>query len=213
MYGEDGMDTMKVPFLNSKHMAFLDANRHVIEDEEVDEKLQNDYDVERKIQKHKKAVTFSRKFRQFLSFNFFFSMFLQIKSWAKKHGNKVTRRSYFSQFINDQAAEVADEANALSNSQILNKWKLMLADDATIKEKYKKLNLKRPDPAISLFQQDNYFGVISERLEWLINLHCKENDIEEKSKFKSLIYKKSMMSLVSPGEPVGEFDIFNFIRD
>lgn len=90
----------------------------------------------------------------------------------------------------------------------------MLADDAAIKGKYKKLNLKRPDPAISLYQQDNYFGVISERLEWLINLHCKENEIEEKSKFKSLIYKKSMMSLVSPGEPVGEFDIFFFcIRD
>lgn len=58
MYGEDGMDTMKVPFLNAKHIAFLDANRHVIENEEMDEKLQNDHDVERKIQKHKKAVIY-----------------------------------------------------------------------------------------------------------------------------------------------------------
>lgn len=58
MYGEDGMDTMKVPFLNPKHIAFLDANRHVIENEEVDEKLQNDYEIERKIQKHKKSVNF-----------------------------------------------------------------------------------------------------------------------------------------------------------
>lgn len=56
MYGEDGMDTLKMPFLNSKHIAFLDANRHVIEDEEVDEKLQNDYDIERQILKHKKSV-------------------------------------------------------------------------------------------------------------------------------------------------------------
>lgn len=57
MYGEDGMDTLKVPFLNSKNIAFLDANRHVIENEEVDEKLQNDYDAERRIQKHKKSVS------------------------------------------------------------------------------------------------------------------------------------------------------------
>lgn len=56
MYGDDGMDTMRVPFLNQKHIAFLDANRHVIENEEVDEKLQNEYDAERLIQKHKKAV-------------------------------------------------------------------------------------------------------------------------------------------------------------
>lgn len=83
----------------------------------------------------------------------------------------------------------------------------MLEDDATMKAKYKKLNLKKPDPAISLYQQDNYFGVIPERLEWLINLHCKENEIKDKSKFKSLIYKKSMMSLVAPGEPVGEFHL------
>lgn len=80
----------------------------------------------------------------------------------------------------------------------------MLEDDADMKTKYKKVNVKRPDPAISLYQQDNYFGVISERLEWLINVHCKENEIKDKEKFKSLIYKKSMMSLASPGEPVGE---------
>lgn len=61
MYGEDGMDTMKVPFLNSKHIGFLDANRHVIENEEVDEKLQNDYEAERMVQKHKKAVICLRK--------------------------------------------------------------------------------------------------------------------------------------------------------
>lgn len=81
----------------------------------------------------------------------------------------------------------------------------MLETDADLIAKYKKVNVKRPDPAISLYQQDNYFGVISERLEWLINLHCKDNDIKEKSKFKSLIYKKSMMSLAAPGEPVGKF--------
>lgn len=58
MYGEDGMDTLKVPFLNSKHVAFLNANRHVIDQKEVDKKLRNDDDVERKIQKHKKTVIF-----------------------------------------------------------------------------------------------------------------------------------------------------------
>lgn len=79
----------------------------------------------------------------------------------------------------------------------------MLDDDMSMKMKYRKMNSKRPDPAISVYQQDNYFGVISERLEWLINLHCKEHDIKDKAKFKSLIYKKSMMSLASPGEPVG----------
>lgn len=123
-----------------------------------------------------------------------------MKSWSKKHGNNLSRRSYFSQFINDQATDGGEE---LSKSEILDKWKLMLDDDAAMKAKYKKLNIKRPDPAISLYQQDNYFGVISERLEWLINVHCKENEIKEKDKFKSLIYKKSMMSLVAPGEPVG----------
>ncbi len=142
-----------------------------------------------------------------------------MKSWVKKHGNDATRHSYFSQFINDQCAEDETRDNTLSiderpaeedrwKKEMWKKWQDMLDDDPAMIAKYKKLNVKRPDPAISLYQQDNYFGVISERLEWLINLHCKENDIKEKSKFKSLIYKKSMMSLASPGEPVGKFYFF-----
>lgn len=132
--------------------------------------------------------------------NFVYS---QIKSWPRKHGNNLSRKSVLTKFANDHVTE----EETLSKEEILDKW---INSDTETKTKYKKLNVKRPDPAISLYQQDNFFGVISERLEKLINLHCKTNEIREKGKFKSLIYKKSMMSLVSPGEPVGK-DFVNFL--
>lgn len=110
----------------------------------------------------------------------------------------MLRKSVLTKFASDHVAE-EDMSN---KSEILEKWNN--TDDET-KAKYRKLNVKRPDPAISLYQQDNFFGVISERLEKLINFHCKTHEIREKGKFKSMIYKKSMMSLVSPGEPVGEY--------
>lgn len=129
-------------------------------------------------------------------------MYIQIKNWSKKHGSNSLRRSVLTQFVNDQVTDAA----TLPRNEIMEKWD---QSDPATKANYRTLNGKRPDPITSLYQQDHHFGVISETLENLINLHCKENAIKdkEKDKFQSMIYKKSMMSLVAPGEPVGEFFI------
>lgn len=59
MYGEDGMDIAKAPFLNSEHIGFFDANVAAIVNDDIYEKLKNDEEDDQRILKHKKSVIFS----------------------------------------------------------------------------------------------------------------------------------------------------------
>jgi DNA-directed RNA polymerase I subunit RPA1 len=63
MYGEDGMDILKSPFLKLKQMPFLVENLNVIKDDDIVARLQNEPDIDENLRKHiKKIKTFKKKF-------------------------------------------------------------------------------------------------------------------------------------------------------
>lgn len=56
MYGEDGLDIAKAPFLKPEHLSFLDDNASVITNKEIVAKLQNDEADNEAILAQKKKV-------------------------------------------------------------------------------------------------------------------------------------------------------------
>lgn len=56
MYGEDGLDIAKAPFLRPAHLSFLDDNAKVIINDELLQNLQNDDEINEKMLHYKKKV-------------------------------------------------------------------------------------------------------------------------------------------------------------
>lgn len=56
MYGEDGMDIAKAPFISPKRLEFLDNNASIIINDDLINSLQNDAIIDEQIHAHKKSV-------------------------------------------------------------------------------------------------------------------------------------------------------------
>lgn len=135
---------------------------------------------------------------------------LQIRSWVKKNAGLSKRRessfqSFSREISSDLEVKNANKTNKLTgrrrkDEQIVNLWK---EADEDLKARYSKKCASCPDPVVSKFQADNYFGAISEYLDGLVNAYTKSNKLSGPFDFKDVISVKNMHSLVAPGEPVG----------
>uniref|UniRef100_A0A182YBR8 DNA-directed RNA polymerase subunit n=1 Tax=Anopheles stephensi TaxID=30069 RepID=A0A182YBR8_ANOST len=194
LYGEDGMDIAKTQFIgNSKQTRFLDMNRDVIVQKDVLQRLKssNDHDpVNEALRKHIKKM----------------------KRWTRQNGDSVASRkvrsSPFALFSAEKAEQLRTELpkpDKLKGSgrtklteKLLKQWSKLPAAE---KRGYAKRVPRCPDPVGAIFSPDSHFGVLSEKLDALVQEYKRTvtplHDIDE------LMQVKGSSSLAAPGEPVG----------
>uniref|UniRef100_A0A182PM06 DNA-directed RNA polymerase subunit n=1 Tax=Anopheles epiroticus TaxID=199890 RepID=A0A182PM06_9DIPT len=195
MFGEDGMDIAKMQFIgNEKQTRFLDMNRDVIVQPDVLTRLKSASDDDPLNEALKKHIK-------------------KMKRWAKQNGGtgpsaQKCRTSPFALFSAEMAETVRQElpnADKVKKSgrtklaeRLLKRWRKL---DPAAKREYVKRAARCPDPVAALFPPDSHFGVLSEKLEELVQRYKRAqkpiHNIDE------LMQVKGSASLAAPGEPVG----------
>ncbi|XP_076749150.1 RNA polymerase I subunit RpI1 [Xylocopa sonorina] len=189
-YGEDGLDIPGSRFLRKEQLNFLVENKNAIINKEMIMNLKEDSDTE-KISKLVK----------------------RIKKWRNKHGsaiqkkgiNPFTRFSIENMDIKPSKYKQIDENSGRSKAalSLMRKW--IKTTEENRKWFYTEC-AKCPDPVMSKYRQDIDFGVLSERLENLIDEYmsnkCGNSPIKRKD-LKDLLSMKVMKTVCPPGEPVG----------
>ncbi|XP_055854133.1 DNA-directed RNA polymerase I subunit RPA1 [Episyrphus balteatus] len=185
LYGEDGMDILKSKFFKDKVTKFLNMNSSVIlRPSELE--IIKDEEALIPVEKHTKKV----------------------RSWQKKNSTRNRNMSSFTSFSKELRDEVVvDNPNELNKTTgrlkideaIITLWKKA---DNEAKEKYKHKCGPCPEPTISKFKPDNFYGSISENIEKIIQ-QFGETKPKRKHIMRDIMYVKSMKALAAPGEPVG----------
>lgn len=189
-YGEDGLDIPGSRFLRKEQMNFLIDNKNAIAKEELIKSLKEDSDTEQILKLTKK-----------------------IKKWEGKNGSALQKRriSPFTKFstgnvnIKSSKYKQIDENSGRSKAalSLMRKWL------RTTEEEKKSIYAQCtacPDPVTSKYRQDIDFGVLSERLENLVDEYINDknkNSLIRKSDLRDLLSIKVMRTVCPPGEPVG----------
>ncbi|KAF7381991.1 hypothetical protein HZH66_013423 [Vespula vulgaris] len=190
-YGEDGLDVPASTFLKKDQMDFLVDNRNVIVDPNLVTYLKEDSNYESTLRSIRK-----------------------IKKWSKKNGGSTLnrkRRNEFSLFSadnfnpNSSKFKRIDENSGRSKGtlSLIRKWIRM---DEETRRSYKRQCTGCPDPLTSKLRQDVEFGVLSERLENLMDEYASNKSFDRpigKTELRDLLSMKVMKSICPPGEPVG----------
>lgn len=136
-----------------------------------------------------------------------------MRSWTKKHGAAAIalphkRSSNFQKF----SSEICDQIEIKNPEKLSKKTgrrkvdqeivKLWLKADEDVQTRYSKECLKCPDPVVSKFKPDKFYGSLSEYFEKLISTYVKDNPHRQRE-FTDVMCVKSMKSFAVPGEPVG----------
>lgn len=183
-YGEDGLDIPGSQFLRKEQMSFLVNNKDAIIDAKLLEYLKTD---------NKKIVKMIKK----------------VKKWKDKNGSFLEKKriSEFTRFSienrnNNSKEKSIDKHNGRSKAalSLIRKW--MRAKEE-VKETFRIQCAKCPDPITSKHRQDIEFGVLSERIEGLIDEYVFHSSKIKKSTLRDLLSIKIMKSICPPGEPVG----------
>ncbi|CAH3130589.1 unnamed protein product [Porites lobata] len=146
----------------------------------------------------------------------------KITKWMKKHEqNRQKRSSPFLCFARENCPqESEDEAETpvqfgrtKADLKLFKKWSKA---PLSVRERYTKKSASCPDPVLSKYQPDRYFGAVSEKFSTSVKKYTGTNpdkcltdeDYEENgkipaSKFELLMYLKAFRALAEPGEAVG----------
>ncbi|UMM19287.1 hypothetical protein L5515_014957 [Caenorhabditis briggsae] len=172
-YGEDGMDTTKVTFLNKKTMPFLEDNLEAVtlasKPEGVNDNEFGINDTEKRYRK--------------------------IMKWKKK-APKTGKKSYFSAFTNFSA-----EHAGLDKKRILAMWfELSLEERAAYEKGIPK---KCPEAVDERYNPSCKLGALPEKMLDEIEGFCTKSKEEPNDILKRTLFWKGMRSLADPGENVG----------
>ncbi|KOC69722.1 DNA-directed RNA polymerase I subunit RPA1 [Habropoda laboriosa] len=189
-YGEDGLDVPASRFLKKEQLSFLVDNKNAIVDKKMVKCLKEDSDTERILKLTKK-----------------------IKKWESKNGSVLqkrklhpfTRYSMENMNIKSSKFKEIDERSGRNKAALsfMRKWLRTAEEDK--KWAYDECE-KCPDPVMSQYRQDIDFGVLSERLENLMDeyMSSKSRNVAVKKKdLRDLLSVKVMKTVCPPGEPVG----------
>nr|XP_013006968.1 DNA-directed RNA polymerase I subunit RPA1 [Cavia porcellus] len=194
LYGEDGLDIPKTPFLQPKQFPFLASNYEVIvKSKHLHEVLSRG--------ESQKAL---RHFRA-------------IKKWHSKHSSALPRRGAFLSYSQKIQAAVralnleGNNQNGRSpeTQQMLQMWYEL---DEQSRRKYEKKAASCPDPSLSVWRPDIYLASVSETFEKKVDDYCQEWAAGAEKSYKSelsldrlrtLLQLKWQRSLCDPGEAVG----------
>lgn len=185
LYGEDGMEVTKCQFLNEKQLPFLAENVNSINNLEEIESLKENTDLEG-VKAHGKLVKQWNRHR-----------IIGSKQWCSPF-------SLFSIQVGGSGSyekTISNIGRTKSAEEAVKIWRNMNLEE---RNRFYKLLRRTPDPLVSKYQSDRYFGSITEKLDKLIDNYIKQNKhrVNEKQ-MKSMMYQKAMSSLCQPGEAVG----------
>lgn len=188
-YGEDGLDISGSRFMKKEQMPFLVDNKDAIMDVETLESFKTKSNNNERIAKIRK----------------------KIKKWQIKNGSLLHKRR-ISEFSRFSVENVNQNNNTKRNSidkncgrtkaalSLIKKW--MKADEKA-KEIFRAQCIRCPDPIMSRYRQDVEFGVLSERLENLLEEYLSRSSNITKKNLRNLLSMKVMRTICPPGEPVG----------
>ncbi|KMQ86557.1 dna-directed rna polymerase i subunit rpa1 [Lasius niger] len=184
-YGEDGLDIPGSRFLRKEQMEFLVDNKDAIIDAKLLEHLKTD---------NKEIVKMTKK----------------IKKWENKNGSSLQKKriSEFSRFSIENKNPNTSKGRSIDGNSgrskaalsLIRKW---IKAKEEVKMTFRALCAKCPDPITSKYRQDIEFGVLSERIEGLIDEYLSCSSKIKKSTFRDLLSIKIMKTICPPGEPVG----------
>ncbi|KAF7239017.1 DNA-directed RNA polymerase I subunit RPA1, partial [Varanus komodoensis] len=196
LYGEDGLDIPKTPFLQPKQFPFIADNHKVMEKSKHLKEILSKMD-------HQQANT----------------QFGLIKRWQVKHQQPLMRREGgFLLFSQKKMAGIKAQiaTGELVNGrdpatlQLLKMWYELSEKN---RNKYQKKAAKCPDPSLAVWRPDICFASVSEIFEndvesflgeWDIQDRCSYSKSELSSqRLKDLLHLKWQQSLCDPGEAVG----------
>lgn len=158
-YGEDGLDILKSQLLDKKAIPTLISNIPALKPSEDETKRLNRSTDSKAVAKHKRAI----------------------RKWEQHNQTTMRSRSIrgsaFLDFYDAEMEELTKTDNeGLTTKQLANKicmkWFKMTADEKRSLNKYW---LPCPDPLPHVFPAKNNFGVLSERLDMLIENYINEN--------------------------------------
>ncbi|XP_072860138.2 DNA-directed RNA polymerase I subunit RPA1 isoform X2 [Pogona vitticeps] len=195
LYGEDGLDIPKTPFLQPNQFPFIADNYKVLEKS-----------------KHLAEVLPKMDPQQANT------QFRSIKRWQVKHQESLRREGGFLLFSQKKLAGLKAQipTGELKNGrdpatlQLLNMWYEL---DEKSRRKYQKKATKCPDPSLAVWRPDIYFASVSEtfenEVENFLGKWDSQNDVSfgkselSSQRLKDLLHLKWQQSLCDPGEAVG----------
>lgn len=186
-YGEDGLDIPSSRFLKKDQIAFLVDNKDSIIDTKLLECTKTDNEEIMKIIK-------------------------KIKKWESKNGSLLQRKriSEFTRFSMENSNQTnsvkykAIDSHSGRSKAALSLVKKWMKAKKEVKESFRAQCTKCPDPIMSKYRQDIEFGVLSERIEGLMDEYLSRTSKSiKKSALRDLLSVKVAKTICPPGEPVG----------
>ncbi|XP_069779752.1 DNA-directed RNA polymerase I subunit RPA1 isoform X2 [Narcine bancroftii] len=191
LYGEDGLDIPKTQFLQQEQFPFITDNYEVIKkSKHLDEVLR------------KMDCGTAAKYHR------------AVKKWKRKHPTPSPRLGAFLLFSQKKLGKIKGvnpEGEVINyrepaTQQLQELWGAM---EEKSKNKYLKKSARCPDPCISVYRPDIYFGSVSEDFSDVVDKYLAEQEHNDARRYikseclKDLLSLKWQRSLCEPGEAVG----------
>lgn len=191
LYGEDGLDIPKTPFLQPRQFPFIEDNYEVIRRSQGLDEILARLDPQTANQH-----------------------FAAIQRWKTKREVACPRRGAFLLFSQkkltklnqtEQSTEPDVCGRNAAVQQVIQQWHSL---DESSRSKYSKKSLRCPEPSLSLFRPDVCFGSVSENFhsitdKYLQNRGGLREDSLDANSLRQLLHYKWQRSLCDPGEAVG----------
>ncbi|KAM9741040.1 DNA-directed RNA polymerase I subunit RPA1 isoform 1-T1 [Menidia menidia] len=188
LYGEDGLDIPKTPFLQQRQFPFIEDNYEVIRSSQgLDSVLAR---LDPQTARHH---------------------FAAIQRWKTKREMACPRRGAFLLFSQKKLTKLKETMQGTESSgdtaikQLEQQWHALDEDGRT---KYIRKSCRCPDPSLGVFRPDVCFGSVSENFyditeKYLQSRNCTSPDSVDTDSLRKLLHYKWQRSLCDPGEAVG----------
>uniref|UniRef100_A0A8C5GM60 DNA-directed RNA polymerase subunit n=1 Tax=Gouania willdenowi TaxID=441366 RepID=A0A8C5GM60_GOUWI len=179
LYGEDGLDIPKTPFLQPQQFPFIEDNYEVIR------RSQGLDEVLARLDPHAAAKHFAA-----------------LQRWKAKREVACPRRGT-GHCAQMWITEVVEVALMSSTEQLREQWRSL---DEVRRSKYSRKSSRCPEPSLSLFRPDVCFGSVSENFHDITEKYLQNRDgasAEAVDTLRQLFHYKWQRSLCDPGEAVG----------
>ncbi|XP_034398833.1 DNA-directed RNA polymerase I subunit RPA1 isoform X2 [Cyclopterus lumpus] len=191
LYGEDGLDIPKTPFLQQKQFSFIEDNYKVIKRSQGLDEVLARLDP-RAANRH----------------------FASIQRWKAKREVACPRRGAFLLFSQKKLSKLKAAAEQIhpdvygrndAESQLMEMWRTL---DGPSRSKYSRKASRCPGPSLGLLKPDVCFGSVSETFhsiteKYLQNEGGRSRDAVDTHSLRRLLLYKWQRSLCDPGEAVG----------
>ncbi|XP_037531337.1 DNA-directed RNA polymerase I subunit RPA1 [Nematolebias whitei] len=189
LYGEDGLDIPKTPFLQPRQFPFIEDNYEVIRQSQGLDRVLTHLDP------------------QSASCHF-----AAIQRWKAKRGAACPRTGAFLLFSQKKLAKLRETLGAESTThpdpavvQLGKQWHSL---DEAGRARYCRKSSRCPEPSLSRFRPDICFGSVSENFhniteEYLQNRTSDRQDCLDSHSLRQLLHYKWQRALCDPGEAVG----------